>query len=208
MSNNGFSFWKTIGRLAAPRNLALSQAIGLCPLLAAGTTLKNGVTLAAAMALALLLTALFAGLLGRRMATWLRPPMYVIMGGLSVLATMYCLDEWISTELYASLYLFLPLIAVNTLLLCFPAGESAERLSRTLAEAVGAALGYGFVVCALSALRELMAYNTVWGVPVELSFKLPAVAWPFAALLLLSMMAALLQTLRRRFDEKEVSSDD
>lgn len=202
------SFVKNIGRLAAPRNLVLSQAIGLCPLLAASVTLKNGVVLTCAMALTLLVTALFAGVLGNKMAAWLRPPFYVLLGGLCTTLTLFVLDEWISTELYASLYLFLPLIAVNSLLLCLPSGESAERLSQTVSEAIGAAIGYGFAVCALSALREVLTLNTLWDVPVQVSVKLPALAWPFAALLLLAPASALLQMLRRRFARKEVSDSD
>ena len=49
-----------------------------------------------------------------------------------------------------------------------------------------------------SALRELVASNTIWNIPVGITLPLPEAAQSFAAFILLGLMAAALQGLSRR----------
>lgn len=205
MKRSGTLFWKTLGTRVFSDNVVFVQAVGLSPILSAGTTLKYGVTLSACMALVLMLTALLSSTVGWKLPAWLRPPLYVAASGLCLTGASAILNAWISTEVYAALYLFLPLLALNTIYFSHYGTEAEHRPAYAFSEAACASVGFGTVVCVISALRELLAFNTLWGESIEMQVTLPQTTWPFAALILLSLMAALLQWLRQRFAKREVS---
>ena len=198
MKNNAtHQFWKLTGifwETFLTKNIVLVQAIGLCPIIAAGTTLQYGVVLAICTAAVLLPTSLFMSLFGEKIPAWLRPPVYTVGASLLLVIAAIVVDQCISHEIYAYLYLFLPLMAVNTIFTYRAGGFSiSNRPAAALVDALGASVGFGLVICLVSALRELAAYGTLWGVSMNVSFRFPEAALPFTGFLLLGFMAALLQ---------------
>ena len=195
------------------KNIVLVQAIGLCPIIAAGTSLKYGVVLTVCTAAVLLPTSLVMSLLGERLPSWLRPPVYTLGASLLLLGAAFLLNQYISSKIYAALYLFLPLMAVNTIFTYRAGGFSvSSRPAAALADALGSSLGFGLVICIVSLLRELAISGTIWEIPVYAGKRLPEAAEPFAAFLLLGFMAALLQwihsVIARRTQEKRTGVDE
>ncbi len=177
-------------------NIVLIQAVGLCPIIAVGVNLKYGVTLTICTLVVLLPTSLFMSLFGERVPDWLRPPLYTVGTGVLLLGASFFIDRFVSTELYASLYIFIPLIAVSSIV-TYRAGFSVKnRPSAAALDALGSSLGFGVVICVVSALREMATNNTLWDLPLPFSVKLPEAALPFAAFIILGFMAAFLQWLR------------
>lgn len=176
------------------QNIVLVQALNICPIIAAGTTLQHGLTLALCTALVLMPISLAMSLVGEKIPAWVRPLVYtgsaaVLMAGAAVIIKSY-----ISEELYASLYVFLPLTAVSTVLTYRAGGFSVRQDAVTaLLDSLGASLGFGLVICLVGAVRELAAYGTLWNQPVGLSVTVTEAQEPFFAFLLLAFMAALLQ---------------
>lgn len=97
------------------QNIVLIQAVGICPIIGAGVNLKYGVTLTVCTAAVLLPTSLCMSLFGEKIPSWLRPPVYTVGASLLLLLAAFILDSFISTDIYAKLYLYLPLMAVNTI---------------------------------------------------------------------------------------------
>lgn len=181
------------------RNIVLVQAVGLCPILAAGTNLKYGVALTVCTAVVLLPTSLLMSLLRERLPNWLRPPVYTIGASVLLLGVAFLLDTFISHEIYAALYLFLPLMAVNTLVTYRAGGFSvSNRPTAALVDALGSSFGFGLVICVVSALREIAARGTIWDIPLDMTPVLPEASLPFIGFLLLAFMAALLQHFHSR----------
>ncbi len=200
MKRNGTTheFWRLTGifvETALQKNIVLVQAVGLCPILAAGVTLQNGVILTICTALVLLSCGLCMSLFGDKLPLWLRPIFYTLLASGLLIGTSFVLDRFISHELYTKLYLFIPLMAVNTLISSRAGGFAVgNRVSAAMVDALGASLGFGVVICVVSVLREITATNTVWGYTLPISLSMPEVSYPFAAYILLGFMAAGLQT--------------
>lgn len=178
-------------------NVVLVQGLGLCPIIAAGTTLQRGVALTACTFAVLLPSSLLMFALGRKMPIALRTPLYTILAVALMVGCGFVMNTYISPELYASLYLFLPLLAVNTLF-TFRAGSFSGGRNPlvTLVDALGTSLGFGMVVCVISVLREMAATGTIWGKPLGFEARFPEAVYPFAAIILLGFMAALLRQIR------------
>lgn len=179
------------------QNIVLVQALNLCPILAAGTTLQKGLTLAVCTALVLLPISLAMSLVGEKIPAWVRPLVYTTTAGLLMAGASFLVKTYISEELYASLYVFLPLTAVSTVLTYRAGGFSVRQNAVTaLLDSLGSSLGFGLVICLVGAVREIAAYGTIWNLPVHPDVTIPEASEPFVAFLLLAFMAALLQWIK------------
>ena len=183
---------------AITNNIVLIQALGLCPIIGAATTLQNGVVLTVCTAAVLLPLSLLMALLGNYLPKWARPAVYVILASLMLVGSSYVLSRHISPELFAQLHHFIPLIAVNMLYARTVGFSSIAHPVSTVVDALGSTVGFGIVICGISALREVLAFGTLWDKPVETSILSPQATAPFVAFILLGMMAATLQWTRQR----------
>ena len=194
-------FWRTTNLLvenAVTNNIVLIQALGLCPIIGAATTLQSGVVMSVCTAAVLLPLSLLMAFLGSYLPKWLRPAVYVLLASLLLVGTSSLLTHYISGELFAKLHHFIPLIAVNMLYARTVGFSSIAHPVSTVVDALGSTVGFGLVICAISALREVLVYNTLWGNPVEGTALPPEAASPIFAFILLGLIAALLQWSRQR----------
>lgn len=183
---------------AVTNNIVLIQALGLCPIIAAGNTLQNGVALTVCTAVVLIPLSLFIALAGNWLPKWLRPVIYVLLASLLLVGAAYVMETYISAELFAKLHLFIPLMAVNMLYTRSVGFSSIVNPVATVVDALGSTVGFGVVICAVSALREMAVYGSLWGISLGWERTLSATSAPFAAYLLLGFLAALLQWSRQR----------
>lgn len=198
---------------AVTNNIVLIQALGMCPIIAAGTTLQNGVVLTVCTAVVLIPLSFFIATVGNLLPKWLRPAAYVMLASLLLVGAAYVMDTYVSTELFAKLHLFIPLLAVNMLYTRTVGFSSLVNPIATVVDALGSTVGFGVVICLISMLREAAAFGTIWNIPVGTeAITINAAAKPFVSFILLGFMAAALQWSRQRisafFQRKEEESDE
>ena len=179
---------------ALTNNLVLVEGIGLCPLIGGATTLKASVALFLCAMITLILTNLLMLLVGRKLPNVLRIPIHALCAMTLLCGEAYLINTFISTELYAKLYLFLPLLSVTTLFAYHGENTVGDFDPRAgFVDAFASSVGFGVVICIVGAIREIAARRTLWDKPLSLSVDLPEASLPFAAFLLLGLMAALLE---------------
>lgn len=197
--------WHTAGSFienAVTDNIVLTQALGLCPIIAAGVSLKNGVVLTVCTAAIMLPINILIALADNRIPKWLRPVLYTVLASLLLVAAAYLMESRISPELYAKLYLFIPLMAVNMLYTHQTGMRSASvPIPDVIVESLGSTVGFGIVICLISSLREMAISGSLWGKPLGYTVTLPEAATPFTAFILLGFLSALLQWCRRRITD-------
>jgi len=174
------------------------QVIALCPALAVSSTAFNGLGMGLATAFVLLLTNLLISLLRGVIPVKARIPCFVVIIAGAVTAVNMLVEAFIPV-LHENLGIFLPLIAVNCIILA--RGESFAFKNgpiRSAFDALGMGLGFTIALVALSAIRELFGFGTLFsGTPLAIAmpetfpqtllFILP----PGAFLTLGAMMAGL-----------------
>ncbi len=209
MKSSVKSFFAVLWNAFLPQNVVLVQALGLCPILAIGFNLPYGVALSVCTAAVLVPTALVGSWLDNYVSSKLRPLVYALLSSVLLLAAALVLRQWVSPTIYAHLYLFLPLMAVNTLFTYRFTGMASAKVAylSTLADSLGTALGFGLVLCVTSALREMAINGTIWGITLGYAARFPEAEHPFIGYVLLGFMAAALQwvqyLLHRRTPAKE-----
>ena len=197
---------------AVTDNIVLIQALGLCPIIAAGDTLQKGVALTICTAVVLIPLSFFIAFAGNRMPKWTRPAAYVTLAAVLLTGTAYVMKWYVSPELFAELHLFIPLMAVNMLYTRSIGFSSIVNPIATMVDALGSTVGFGLVICTVSTLREMFAFGTIWGNPVDTAYLPKEAASPFVTFILLGFMAALLQWSRQRIKaflhRKEVADNE
>ena len=210
MKSSARSFLSVVWNAFLPQNVVLVQALGLCPILAMGINLRYGVALSLCTIVTLVLADLFFALVSKYVATRLQPVVYVLISSVLLFGAAVGL-QWISAEVYAHLYLFLPLMAVNTLYTYRTAiAPSAKRptITTVLADSLGSALGFSLVLCVASALREMAINGSLWNIPLGYEARFPEAAHPFVGFILLGFMAAMLQWVKQLLKGKESQEVD
>ncbi len=160
-------------------NLALAYFLGMCSFLACSKNVATAIGLGAAVVFVQTLTVplnniILNALLAEGALTWLSPALadvnlsflsfiiFIAIIAAAVQVVEMTVDRF-APALYVSLGVFLPLIAVNCVIL----GGSLFMQERdyTLAESVvfgfGSGLGFAIALVALAAIREKMSYSHV-----------------------------------------------
>ena len=174
-------------------NPLLRLGLGLCPAIAVTTNGMNAFVIAAATVAVLVCASLIISIIQKLLVDPLRVPVYmVVCAALATAAQMvmrvYC------PAVNAELGMFVPLIAVNTLLL-----TRADALTGpmdpagALADAIGMGLGYICAMTLLGCIREMMSFGTVFGKMVlDAGFEGSALALlPVGGFLLLGLMMGI-----------------
>ncbi len=97
-------------------NTILSQLVGLCSVLAISSTLKNSVTMAAAVLIVTILSNFFISLLRKVIPSKIRIPIYIVIIATFVTIIDLVLHAYLP-DMYKQLGLFIPLIVVNCMIL-------------------------------------------------------------------------------------------
>lgn len=192
-------FWRIFRSTALTNNIVLVKAVGLCPIIAGGVNLKYGVALTVCTLAVLLPSCLFMAGVGDRLPKWLLPPVYTLAATAMMVGAGAVVSQLIAPELYAALYLYLPLMVVSTIFTYHAGGFSAgTHPLLAAADALGSSLGFGLVICVISALREVLANGTLWDIPLPFEWRFSSAALPFFAFILLAFAAAAWQAVKNR----------
>jgi electron transport complex protein RnfE len=181
-------------------NPLLIYLVGLCPALAVSGRLSNALLLGAAMLFALLGLGIVCGAVERFLPQKLRLPLRLLLASALVAACERFLSAF-APALAADLGIYLPLLAVNCLLL----GSTGGRpLGESILEAVGRGAAFAAALVLIALIREVLGAGMITLFPIGSfrgAWKIPGfpparvlIAAP-GALLLLGYLSALVRRL-------------
>ncbi len=176
---------------AAIFNPVLIQLVGLCPIVAASTTLSSAIMFSVALCADLILTCVIASALFKRIPRWVRVALYLLIGLALICPVLWVIETKTLINLGLGVKIYLPLLAVNSVT-AVHCEQFAVKNDVKLAFYDAAAVGIGgSVICiAVGTIREIFGAGTLLGVKLDLPFVFKGMALPFGCLLLLGFMAA------------------
>lgn len=188
------------------RNPVLAQMLGLCSALAVSTSVRSGLGMGVIVLAALTASNIVLSAVRRLIPDPIRPAVSV----LTAACFASCADllaRAFAPDLAASLGIYLPLTAVNCVLLSRAetfAGKNGVLASA--ADGVCQGLGYAAAVLAVSAARELLGSGTLDGVRIlPERFSAGAMTLPAGGFLVLGCLAAALRWARSKAEQKEAN---
>lgn len=188
------------------RNPVLIGALGLYPVVAAGYRLQNALALSLMMLLMMVPTCLITGWMGEKLPAWVRPAMVLLLSAVFYLPASWILGL-VMPAAFSGLGLYGALMIGNSIVLSRANDYAPSHITlAVLADSLGCTAGFALVLCAVSAIRELLAEGTLLGVPVAAvpALQRPA-AYPFAGFILLGLFSALVQHLNNRLSHKKAA---
>lgn len=188
---------------ALDQNGALSQLLGMFPVIVLATSLKNGLVMGVFITLVLVLTSLTLSLLRNVLTESTRLCVSVLL-----IATESCalglLMQGFFPSLFSGMQIFFEFLCVVGII--FARGEMYARFQapkKALADALGTGAGFSAVLVILGFVRELLGGGTLFaGTPLSVSLPLikPMAVFlhPAGGLILTGFLAALFHKKRKK----------
>ncbi|MEM1485408.1 Rnf-Nqr domain containing protein [Oscillospiraceae bacterium PP1C4] len=160
--------------------------------------LKSSVSVSILLACSLIPTVLLASLVGKYLPEWGAMMVYTMFSMALVIASIPLILP-ISPEVVDSLGIYIPIIAINTIMLslCSRYAKDTRKPVMALVDAVTYSIGFALVMCIVAFVRELFGNNTIWGVPASLPFKISGLQIAFAGFIIVAFLSALLRFIKR-----------
>ncbi len=175
-------------------NPVLTQIIGICPIVAAATTIKNAFAISLVTALLLILCEAVTSLFLKKVSRWIRVSLYTVV---SVLFVAAC--EAFILNISSGLGIYLYLLCVNGLIVIrCEKFASKTSLRNSIIDAAACSVGFAVVAVIVGAVREFITFGTVFPSQGVLP-KASAAALPFVGLMLLGILAAIHKAFIIRF---------
>jgi electron transport complex protein RnfE len=188
------------------RNPLLFQIVGVCPVVAIAVSFQSAMAIAVITALELIVTEALASLVFKKMKRYIRILLYAIIG-FAVNFPMYYLISIVQPELSESIGIFLPLLAVSSVIAVRCETFAVKNpVKATLLDAIANALGYGFVVLVIGSVREVLGSGTFMGKEIGLPYTAEAFLMPFGGFLVLGFVAAAIKGLFSKKYAQEIDA--
>ena len=143
-------------------NPALVQLLGLCPLLAVSSSVVNALGLALATMMVLVCSNLLVSLIRLQVTDAIRLPAFVLIIAGFVTCVELLLQAF-AYSLYLSIGIFIPLIVTNCAILGRAVSFAAKNTPLISAfDGLMTGLGFGLVLLALGAVRELIGTGALF----------------------------------------------
>ena len=184
------SFGKMLFRGAFIYNPVLTQAIGICSIVAIFTSLRLSLVMSLILSVILIINEVLASLILKKLSRWLRIAVYLLLSVALRIPGMIFIDKNFS-ETYASMGIYLPLLAVNSLIVIRCEKFAVKNdVKHSLYDAVAASLGFIAASVVVGAVREITASGSLWGRKITSLPTFSGMALPFGGLIVLGFLAA------------------
>ena len=211
MSNNP-SFKDMFIKNAVIFNPVLVQLVGLCPVVAASSSLKNAAILSAVACAELIAVCVIASAAFKKLPRWVRVPLYFIIGLVLICPVLWYVETKTLTELSLGMKIFIPLIAINSVVAVrceqFAVKNSVKQ---AFYDAATAGIGASVVFIVSGALREIFGNGSIGGIALDIPVQFKGMTLPFGCLIVLGFMAAVLKGFVARkypdYGEEEVPAE-
>lgn len=165
---------KTLTNGLLTENPLLVLMIGLCSSLAVTTALSNGIGMGLAMTFVLLMSELIISIFRKLIPSSIRIPVFIIVIAAFTTIVDLLMQAYLP-ELSKSMGVFIPLIVVNCIIMGrVESFASKENPFLSILDSIGMGLGYTWVLCGISFVRELLGAGTILGytvIPEEYTIK-------------------------------------
>ncbi|MGD9140992.1 MAG: electron transport complex subunit E [bacterium] len=157
------AIWDEFSKGIVKENPVFRLVLGLCPVLAVTTSLKNGLGMGMAATFVLVGSNLIVSIIRKGIPARIRIPCYI-----TVIASFVTVVDLVMAgylpELHKNLGLFIPLIVVNCIILGrAEAFAGKNNPLRSLLDGLGMGAGFTFALVITSSIREIIGTGKIWG---------------------------------------------
>ena len=147
-------------------NPVLVLVLGTCPTLGVSTSVSNGMGMGLAMTFVLVMSEIIISLFRKLIPDSIRIPVFIIVIA-SFTTIVDLLMQAYLPDLSKAMGVFIPLIVVNCIIMGRVESFASKRtVGESILDALGMGLGYLWVLCGISFVRELLGSGTLLGLTI------------------------------------------
>lgn len=159
-------YWSIFTNGLMKENPLLVLMIGLCSSLAVTTSLSNGLGMGLAMTFVLVMSEVIISLFRKLIPDSIRIPVFIIIIAAFTTIVDLLMQAYLP-DLSKSMGVFIPLIVVNCIIMGRVESFAFKSpVPEAAADALGMGMGYLWVLCGISFVRELLGGGTILGAEV------------------------------------------
>lgn len=201
--NSNLSFKDVFLKGAVIFNPVLVQLVGLCPVVAASTSLQRAVILSIVATAELIVVCVIASAAMKNLPRWARVPLYLVIGIVLLCPVLWYIETKTLINLSLGMKIYIPLIAINSVVAVHCeqfAVKNSVKLAFYDASAVG--IGASAVFIIVGSIREILGSSTIGGIELNLPVTFKGALLPFGCLIILGFLAAILKAfVSKRYPE-------
>jgi len=157
------AFWQP---LTGGENPILTLMLGLCPVMAVTTSLKNGFFMGLGVIFVLFTSNTVVSLLRNVIPKEVRIPCFITVIATAVTVVDMSMAAAIP-DVHEEMGIFIALIVVNCMILGRAEGFASKNATpHAMADGLGMGTGFGLTLCALGGLREVFGSGSLWDIPL------------------------------------------
>lgn len=184
-------------------NPVLTQIIGICPVVAAATSLSNALLISLILTAALIVNESFTSLFLKDTPRFIRLCFYTVISALCVVSADVLLSHFFPDSSHGiGIYLYLLSANALTVIRC-EKFACKTTVRNSIVDALASGIGYGVVTVIVGTIREFINYGTVFGNIETEGF--PVVNSPFCGLIILGFLAAIHRYIVIKYYPRELS---
>lgn len=185
------------------QNIVLMSGLVTAPVIVAATTVQRAVVLTVSFFLISYTSILLCRFIPRKIVYTVRILLYAVVAAAMYIPTVICIETLFPT-VAASVSLYVELLVVNSFLLAKTETRFyLKPYGEMVLDVLFYVIGYTIVAFIVGALREILAYGTVYGFHLSEPI-MPAAKSPFFGFILVGILAALCRGVSgRRSPRKE-----
>ncbi|MCL5772724.1 MAG: electron transport complex subunit E [Actinobacteria bacterium] len=191
-------FWKELAKGIILTNPVFVLVLGLCPTLAVTTSVNNALGMGAGVIFVLLGSNFIISIIRKITPGMVRIPVFIVVIA-SFVTILSLVFEAYLPPLYESLGIYLPLIVVNCIILGrAEVFASKNPIIYSIADGLGAGLGFTIALIIISFLREVLGTGSLvifgkqlFSIPVISTSPLSIFIMPPGAFIIIALLMAL-----------------
>ena len=154
-------FWKEFAKGIIISNPLFVLALGFCPALAVSISVENAIYMSAGVAFVLLGSNIIVSAIRKAVPNMMRIPVFIVIIATFVTVVNLVFQAYAPGQ-YESLGIYLPLIVVNCIILGrAEAFASKNPILSSIADALGASIGFFLALFIISFLREVLGTGSL-----------------------------------------------
>ncbi len=171
--------------------------LGMCPTLGVTTSLQNALGMGLSVLFVLLFSNGVVSAIRKSVPDQIRIPVFIVIIATGVTVLEMVLQAYIP-DLASQLGIFIPLIVVNCIVLGRAESfASKNKVSDSLADAIGMGLGFTLGLSILGSIRELIGSGSLLGYQLlPKGVSIPMLVYPAGSFLVLGLLIASLNAYR------------
>jgi len=191
------------------QNIVLMSGTAIAPVAVCATDYHNAVALSVGFTIIAFMSIMLCRLIPKKIVYTIRVVVYALIAGLVFIPAYLALNYLYGEEVVQGLGVYLPILAVNPLILTKTETRFSLRPFHLMTlELAGYITGFNIVCLSVGIIRDILINRQIGSIDLDVGFSVPALSTAFGGLLVVGIAAGLFRGLYNQAKERKAKQEE